>query len=63
MQVPSQVEEAAADRSALLELDYWPADKVVLAGGKELDRIVIGPAPAQVLGLAAPVLVADRLVR
>lgn len=62
MRRPSQVWEAAVDRSAVLELDCWPADKAVLAGDKEPDRVVVDLAAAQMLGLAAPVLVADRVV-
>jgi len=57
---PSQVWEVAADRSVVLELDCWPADKAVLAGDKELDQAVIEVAVVD--PAAAPVLVAGRVV-
>jgi hypothetical protein len=55
-----------ADHWALLELDCSSADKAVLSAGGELDQVVTEVAVvdlvAGVLGLAAPVLVADRIV-
>lgn len=72
---PSQVEEAEADlkqdtvtdRWAVPELDCPAADKAALSAGEELDRaavevVVIDLAALQVLGLAASVLAADRVV-
>lgn len=55
---PSQVEGAAADRWALLELDRLPTDKAGLEAGEELGLVAIGAA---VDGLAALGLVVDQV--